>query len=76
MKGEASGVKVEYHGKGCATKASCDDTTGQSALCKDEVGVIVECDFSCCSGDLCNGAAVPMISVLMLLSFALVPFLS
>ena len=68
---ESSGVAVEAFAKGCATSSDCS-----AKNCKKVYpGVkITKCEIYCCEGDLCNGAKVPMISAIMLLSCAIVAF--
>ncbi|XP_078360590.1 uncharacterized protein LOC144644905 [Oculina patagonica] len=56
----------------CSTKALCDDASTELKACKDAGG---ECSYKCCDKDLCNGGnAVPMVSIFLLLSCALVTF--
>ena len=71
VKAKISGVTKEAFGKGCATSSDCSATN-----CKKIVpsGKIIECEIECCTGDLCNGAEVPMVSAIMLLACAIIVF--
>ncbi|KAL9985527.1 hypothetical protein ACROYT_G007944 [Oculina patagonica] len=74
ISGKSDEASVAVYGKGCAVSSQCD--ADSSELCKhSDPSVTVECDIYCCSGDLCNGAKVPMVSAIMLLACALVAFL-
>ncbi|XP_020600598.1 lymphocyte antigen 6 complex locus protein G6d-like [Orbicella faveolata] len=70
--GEAS---VSVYAKGCSLSSTCN--ADKSELCKssDPKVSVTECEINCCSGDLCNGAKVPMVSVFMLLACVLAAFL-
>ena len=68
---ESSGVTKEAFGKGCITSSDC---SGDICNWKDPSVKITKCEIDCCKGDLCNGAKVPMVSAIMLLSCAIVAF--
>lgn len=67
VKGEGASVKA--YEKGCLSAAVCD-TFQKSDFCKGKG----ECKIDCCTGDLCNAAAVPMVSVIILITCAFVVF--
>ena len=71
VKAEISGVTQEAFGKGCATSSDCS-----AKNCKKIVssGKIIKCEIDCCKKDLCNGAKVPMVSAIILLSCAIIAF--
>jgi len=71
--GTQDDVSVTVYIKGCAESSECDADT--SDFCKSDTGEVKKCDINCCSGDLCNGGKVPMVSAIMLLACALVAFL-
>ena len=61
--------------KGCTTSKFCKETTDSN--CRNIFGgepsiEISKCEPNCCSGDLCNGAKVPMVSAIILIACALV----
>ena len=62
------GVSAESYEKFCLTKALCD-TVDQIPACKADG---TKCKVNCCTGDLCNGAAVQMVSAIILIACALV----
>ena len=64
------GASVESYEKGCFTEALCNNID-QISVCKDGG----ECKVSCCTGDLCNGAAVQMVSAIILIACAFVAVL-
>ena len=67
-------VSFAFYVKGCVESSECDTDT--SDFCKDsDLGKVKNCELSCCSGDLCNGGKVPMVSAIMLLACALAAFL-
>ena len=71
VKAEISGVTTEAFGKGCATSSDYSEKN-----CKKIVppGKIIKCEIDCCKKDLCNGAKVPMVSAIILLSCAIIAF--
>ena len=69
----AGGVSVALYGKSCGDSQQCTPDT--SPFCKSDLGEVKKCEINCCSGDLCNGGKVPMVSAMMLLACALVAFL-
>ena len=62
------GVSGEEYIKSCLTKELCD-TIDQYPACKADGAT---CKVNCCTGDLCNGAAVQMVSAIILIACALV----
>lgn len=66
--GTEDDVSIAAYAKGCVDSAKCDPDT--SDFCKSDKGK-VKCNINCCSGDLCNGGKVPMVSAIMLLACAL-----
>ena len=68
VKAEISGVTQEAFGKGCVTSPDCS-----AKSCK-KIVPIIKCEIDCCKKDLCNGAEVPMVSAIMLLSCAIIAF--
>ena len=73
LSGKDGGTSVEVYVKNCAASSACNPDA--SALCKHSDPSITECDIYCCSGDLCNGATVPVVSAIMLTACAFVAFL-
>ena len=71
IKAESSGVTGEVFFKGCATSSACSAKNCKKVYPSVK---ITKCEISCCKGDLCNGAKVPMVSAIMLLSCAIVAF--
>ena len=73
--GKQGDVSISVYAKGCSESSACD--AAKSELCKssDPTVSVTECEINCCSGDLCNGAKVPMVSAIMLLACVLVAFL-
>ena len=61
------GASVESYEKGCLTEAWCNNLD-KIPVCKDGG----ECKVYCCTGDLCNGAAVQVVSAIILIACALV----
>ena len=53
---------TQYH-KGCTTQQICKEENHRE-ICKDAVPG--ECTINCCSGDLCNTAAIQVINVVFL----------
>ena len=62
---EYSGTKV--YSKGCVSKATCDNFDVHLKACSAGT-----CTLDCCEGDLCNGDTVPMVSVLLMVTCALI----
>ena len=62
---------ITMHTKGCKSKAYCESEARKS-VCKEANGE--KCESSCCEGDLCNTSLVPAVSVLLMVSCALVAF--
>ena len=60
---------IKTHTKGCKSKAYCESEIGKS-VCKEANGE--KCESTCCEGDLCNTSLVPAVSVLLMVSCALV----
>ncbi|KAJ7375931.1 hypothetical protein OS493_037950 [Desmophyllum pertusum] len=69
FKGKSEGASVEGFAKDCHSAADCDGFE-KSDLCKD----MKECKVNCCSSDLCNAAALPMVSAFIFIACALVVF--
>ncbi|KAJ7352807.1 hypothetical protein OS493_033617 [Desmophyllum pertusum] len=66
------GVSFEGYEKGCTTAALCDKAAeAMKSKCKDQA----KCTLDCCSGDLCNAAALQMVSAVVLITCALVALL-
>ncbi|XP_015758461.1 PREDICTED: lymphocyte antigen 6 complex locus protein G6d-like isoform X2 [Acropora digitifera] len=55
------GNTVSGYAKTCVTESSCKDYKSAPACQKAE-----ECKLDCCSGDLCNTAAMQVVSVVFL----------
>ena len=68
---EGSGASVEGFQKGCLTASLCENTA-KFDFCKGEGK---ECKINCCSGDLCNAAALQLVSTIVLIACALVALL-
>ena len=68
---KGDGASVEGFEKGCFTAELCDKTE-KIELCKGEGR---KCEINCCSGDLCNAAAVQLVSIIVLIACALVALL-
>ena len=71
VKEESSVEADEVFSKGCATSSQC---SAKDCKLNDPSVKITKCEINCCKGDLCNGAKVPMVSAIMLLSCAIVAF--
>lgn len=75
LDGKRSDQSVKIYSKLCITftTATCnpDDNCNQF-LDQSQSVTATKCDISCCNGDLCNGAKVPMISAIILWACALV----
>ena len=72
--GTQDDVSFALYARGCVESSDCADTD-TSAFCKSDKGEVKTCEINCCSGDLCNGGKVPMVSAIMLLACALIAFL-
>jgi len=70
--GSVQGRTVSVYAKGCLTSSNCNED-GCKMFFKD-LAKVRKCEFSCCSGDLCNGAKVLVVSAIMLLACTLVAF--
>lgn len=64
---------IKTYRKGCQSKSYCDSELGKK-ICTQANGKT--CDATCCEGDLCNTSLVPTASILLMVSCALVVFLS
>ena len=62
-----NGTSVETYIRGCLPEAWCNNNDLIS-FCKESS----KCKVYCCTGDLCNGAAVHMVSAIILIPSALV----
>ncbi|XP_031556728.1 uncharacterized protein LOC116293444 [Actinia tenebrosa] len=75
---KASGVnttKTHSYTKGCGSAAACE--INNNPLCKISLpGATVSCTVNCCEGDLCNASTFPLVSGIVILTCALVSFLS
>ena len=60
----------DLYAKGCANSSVCIPNCQK----RNPSVKITKCEVDCCKGDLCNGAKVPMVSAIMLLSCAIVAF--
>ena len=70
--GELGGQPIQGYLRSCFDTSLCEDDNDCKFESDDESLTITECDFSCCTEDLCNEAiAVPMTSVIILLTIAL-----
>ena len=63
FKVEEGGVSVAEYSKGCSTTLLCNEKN--SKLCKKAI-YGGECTINCCSGDLCNTAAIQVTNVIFL----------
>ncbi|KAJ7382228.1 hypothetical protein OS493_036261 [Desmophyllum pertusum] len=62
---------VKTYGKGCTTAAQCSNEENLTCQNLKESGVKdVRCHLECCTGDNCNSGTAVRISVMMLLSCA------
>ena len=68
---KGGGASVESFEKGCLTASLCEDTA-KIDFCKGEGQ---ECEINCCSGDLCNAAALQLVSTIVLIACGLVALL-
>ncbi|CAH3140021.1 unnamed protein product, partial [Porites lobata] len=71
IKAESSVSSAEGFAKGCLESSECSADTCKGIYPSVK---ITKCEINCCKGDLCNGAKVPMVSAIMLLSCAIVAF--
>ncbi|CAH3140015.1 unnamed protein product [Porites lobata] len=71
VKAESSAATAEGFVKGCATSSDCSAKSCKSIYPSVK---ITKCEINCCTGDLCNGADVPMVSAIMLLACAILAF--
>ena len=71
IKAESAAAAAEVFVKGCTTSSACSASNCKSIY---PSVAITKCDIDCCTGDLCNGAQVPMVSVIMLLACAILAF--
>ena len=69
--GTKGNVSESVYTKGCSSSAICNQR-GCTAL--GGSANIIKCKNNCCSGDLCNGAKVPMVIVIILVACAIVVF--
>ena len=65
------GASLEGFEKNCLTTALCENFDSLD-LCKGEGR---KCEIDCCSGDLCNAAALQLVSTIVLVACALVALL-
>ncbi|KAK3708734.1 hypothetical protein QZH41_015166 [Actinostola sp. cb2023] len=65
---KGDGVNTKSYNKMCSD--SCDEKTLDGCNNKKE-GVTVECNISCCKGDLCNGGSLPLASSIFVVACAL-----
>ena len=66
-------MSVESYARKCSAKSAYDN----EELCKEfapKGATIKKCKVNCCEGKLCNGARVPLASVILLLACALLAF--
>ena len=71
FKAESSGAAVEVFVKECMASSDCSTDNCKSIYPSVK---ITKCEIDFCKGDLCNGAQVPMVSAIMLLTCAIVAF--
>ena len=69
-KENVKGGILDLYAKGCANSSVCIPNCQK----RNPSVKITKCEVDCCKGDLCNGAKVPMVSAIMLLSCAIVAF--
>ena len=68
---KGGGASVEAYEKGCFTAELCDVDTDKIDFCKDKG----ECKINCCTGDLCNAAALQKVSAIALIACAVMALL-
>ena len=74
FKGEKDHVQEENYKKGCTTSRNC--TQLNEELCRmKEFGPGTTCEISWCIGDLCNTAALQMVSTISFIACACLAFL-
>ena len=74
FKGEKDHVQEENYKKGCTTSDNC--TQLNEELCRmKEFGPGTTCEISWCIGDLCNAAALQMVSAISFIACACLAFL-
>lgn len=66
-------IDIKKYMKGCQSKGYCDSELGKK-ICNQANGK--KCEAKCCEGDLCNTSLVRAASILLMVSCALVVFLS
>lgn len=71
IKAESSAAAVEVFVKACTTSSDCSADNCKSIYPSVK---ITKCEIDCCTGDMCNGAQVLMVSVIMLLACAILAF--
>ena len=72
---QKDGVSIKAYSRGCGTQAECKSgKTTVLKACEDAkaAGADTDCEVICCSGDLCNAGATPVVSGLLILTCALV----
>ena len=69
------GASVSLYAKGCGRSSDCDAAKPELCKSSDPTVSVTECEINCCSGDLCNGAKVPMVSAIMFLACSFLAFL-
>ena len=74
FKGQRDHIQAETYSKGCTTNEKCQQVNED--LCKmDEFGPGIKCELTWCTGELCNAAALPMVSAIILIACACLVFL-
>ena len=72
---KSGGNSFKLYGRGCITQAECNDAkTTILKTCEQakDAGADADCEVNCCSGDLCNAGAAPVVSGLLILTCAAV----
>ncbi|KAJ7369924.1 hypothetical protein OS493_035497 [Desmophyllum pertusum] len=72
----STGFETKQFARGCSPVNVCNYAKQGFESCKsftslDLQGQNVTCDVSCCTNDLCNESAVPVVSIVMLVACAL-----
>ena len=71
---KSGAISMKLYARGCSSKDICENAK-QNVLkaCEDAkaAGADADCEVNCCSGDLCNAGATPVVSGLLILSCAL-----
>ena len=70
--GKVGGLSFKSYYKDCSVKAGCNND--QCKALAQAGATIDDCEVSCCEGDLCNGAKVPLVSAFLLWACALLAF--